>query len=389
MGKDDYVTNPEFFVTDSGKYLISLSSKEYELASPRNRYFLCGISGDSVEYVVKIANDSLATVKALNLVNDTAIATGGINASDKRGYFFYYKVNSVNIKSCSIADSVISLDTIVRQVKDPYEGSYMPVTNWPMNRLFHDTLDYGYISERQVCGDTICSPVFEAMLDTLTATTVCYGDSVILFERTKYPKAWIRDNTTLQSTNDTLVVKSGGVYKVVISNYLQCRDTDSINVVVHPLPQPVVYHNFDTISTNTTYQSYQWFNKAGDIMGATNHKFVPGYTDSFAVRVTDSNGCVGIAPFYHFIPLHVATNKRPVLQVFPNPVNPLAVLHIANASGEPYNGELFDVTGRTIRQLHILPGLNDYSLNGELDNGLYIMRLANVAGVSYLRIVVR
>ncbi|MBZ0099777.1 MAG: hypothetical protein K8F30_11865, partial [Taibaiella sp.] len=197
VGKDDYVTNPEFFVTDSGKYLISLSSKEYELASPRNRYFLCGISGDSVEYVVKIANDSLATVKALNLVNDTAIATGGINASDKRGYFFYYKGNSVNIKSCSIADSVINLDTIVRQVKDPYEGSYMPVTNWPMNRLFHDTLDYGYISERQVCGDTICSPVFEAMLDTLTATTVCYGDSVIFFERTKYPKAWIRDNTTL------------------------------------------------------------------------------------------------------------------------------------------------------------------------------------------------
>jgi len=388
-GNDDYVMDPVMFVTDSNKYIISLSSKSTLVSPVKKRYFLAGIANDSVEYVKKVETDSTVTVKRLNVLMDTIVVTGNINTIQKQGYFFYYKQNSVNVKGCSLSDSVINLDTLNRELINPYQGTAIPVTSWSTFALYHDTLKNGMVYERQVCGDTICSPIFKVKIDTISSTVVCEGDSVILNAHTKHYKTWLRNGVPLAGGGDTLVATVSGNYKIVITNYLQCRDSDSVFVTVHTSPRPLIYSNFDTLSTDTKYYSYQWLNSIGDIPGATNPQYVPGYTDSFAVRVTDSNGCIGVSSYSWHIPLHVTSSNTSGLKVYPNPVSAGAVFYIENPTSKAFTTELFDITGRFVKSVYVSAGNNAYPLHVELPGGIYTVRLSNAIGVWNYKLVVQ
>ncbi len=93
-----------------------------------------------------------------------------------------------------------------------------------------------------------------------------------------------------------------------------CTFTEVVNVMVNPLPSPVVNHpaslcagDMATIATQQTYTDYLWLSESGAILSTDpTVDLGPGL---YRVEVTDGNGCVGDTIF------EIVENELPVISI--------------------------------------------------------------------------
>lgn len=137
------------------------------------------------------------------------------------------------------------------------------------------------------------------------ANQVCQNDSIVLTSSSASSYQWYKGASPLSGqTNQTLVVKTAGDYKVRVFNAAGCfTDSDPHTVSVLSAPKPTVNPNGNvalcegetTTLTSSAADGYQWFNQDGPIGGATGQSYEVTTTGVYGVQVTLANGCTPIS----------------------------------------------------------------------------------------------
>jgi uncharacterized protein YjdB len=112
----------------------------------------------------------------------------------------------------------------------------------------------------------------------------------------------------------------------VISYTLPTGCTISKSINIYPVPTPLItYNKFDnTLYTDPTYVSYQWYDSvdAGPIPHATSPSLGGIYSEWYYVVITDINGCKSPSAKFHFnnAITGVKNTNGIAINIFPNPV---------------------------------------------------------------------
>jgi hypothetical protein len=162
------------------------------------------------------------------------------------------------------------------------------------------------------------------VITTLGNTAVCFGDTVLLTCSEGVIYKWFKNNTYINNATDTLYkAHESGNYAVVVSNDLECNDTsESIEVIIHPLPTPVIAANGMELSTGT-FSSYQWYHNGNPVTGAINQTYTMVVTTgAYTVFVTDENGCTAMsAPYTSGTSINPVIGIAAYATIYPNPFN--------------------------------------------------------------------
>ena len=124
-----------------------------------------------------------------------------------------------------------------------------------------------------------------------------------------------------------------------------------------------------------------------------NNNYAPGAAELVngrAIRFTTEN------PDSYVSPLKVSNDNQipksfSVVDVYPNPFNPLVNFNLQVAESKSYNLEVFDMMGRLVKNIHtgiLVPGNYTFSWDGRLNNssqassGTYFLVVSNDASSS-------
>jgi hypothetical protein len=144
-----------------------------------------------------------------------------------------------------------------------------------------------------------------ATITSATATTFCQGGSVVLNANTGtgLTYQWKLNGTNITgATTSTYTANASGSYTVVVTNASTCSSTSTATVVtVNALPTATITSATATtfcqggsvvLNANTgTGLTYQWFNNATAISGATSSSYTANASGSYTVVVTNTSTC--------------------------------------------------------------------------------------------------
>ncbi len=148
-------------------------------------------------------------------------------------------------------------------------------------------------------------PLPAAMAST-AASQICQGNTTVLSANAgpSLSYQWLSNNAIVPGAiSVNFTANAPATYRVVVKNtFTTCEDTSSgILIKVNPLPAaaitptaPAAICERDTVTftANTgTKLSYQWRNGGSAISGAGANEYKAVQSGSYAVLVTDSNGC--------------------------------------------------------------------------------------------------
>jgi hypothetical protein len=105
----------------------------------------------------------------------------------------------------------------------------------------------------------------------------------------------------------------------------------SKNVTIYPMPIVTIsLISSYTLTTNTTFTSYQWLDNGSPLSGDTSQSYTATANGNYSVVVTDAFGCVDTSAAYAITGVGIADiNGRTQLRIYPNPANDQ--LYISNA----------------------------------------------------------
>ena len=144
-----------------------------------------------------------------------------------------------------------------------------------------------------------------ATITPATATTFCQGGSVVLNANTGtgLTYQWRLNGTNITgATSSSYTANASGSYTVVVTNTSTCSATSTATVVtVNALPTATITASSATtfcqggsvvLNANTgTGLSYQWYNNAAIISGATSASYTATISGSYTVVVTNTSAC--------------------------------------------------------------------------------------------------
>jgi len=107
----------------------------------------------------------------------------------------------------------------------------------------------------------------------------------------------------------------------VVTTVAHCTDT-SEQVVVHPLPQPGITQDGNTLSTEDHYASYQWYYGTQSITGANQPNYTYAAAGDYRVEVIDTNGCAGMSQPFTSVGIQRIVSDHGI-RVYPNPAQPM------------------------------------------------------------------
>ena len=123
-------------------------------------------------------------------------------------------------------------------------------------------------------------------------TEICSGASTQLFATPGFA-AYEWSNAAIEATTQANV---GGIYAVTVTDDVGCQGVDSIEVVEHSNPEPVIVGSTGLcpgdstiLSLDDQYQNYNW--STGEMQDSV---LVPG-DGNYSITVTDANNCEGTA----------------------------------------------------------------------------------------------
>ena len=172
---------------------------------------------------------------------------------------------------------------------------------------------------------------------TVTDATGCSGTGTLAVTIPVAPEVIVsgnnsfcqNENTVLTATpgfvsyiwsngqnTETVTVNQSDNIAVTVTDNLGCTDTASITVTAQPLPQPqiagpavICQGSSATLSVNPVYIDYQWST------GAPGSSITVNAANTYAITVTDTNGCTGVDD------ASVAINPNPAPVIFEAPYN--------------------------------------------------------------------
>lgn len=135
---------------------------------------------------------------------------------------------------------------------------------------------------------------------TAPATSFCPGGSLTLTSSTANKYKWLLSNTAISGANTAMLVTStAGSYAVEITDAAGCKNvSEPILVTENSLPVAEITAPATSFCSGTSVEltagsgkSYQWYDAAGPVNGATNATYVTSDEGTFAVEVTNDMDC--------------------------------------------------------------------------------------------------
>ncbi|HXS37412.1 MAG TPA: choice-of-anchor Q domain-containing protein, partial [Flavipsychrobacter sp.] len=211
---------------------------------------------------------------------------------------------------------------------------------------------------------------------TAGALAFCSGDSILLTANkdSGLHYQWqLNDTDIVGDTLSTMYVRTGGNYRVVITDISSCSGTSSEDTTIeHPLPKPVISVKLTTLST-TKYVTYQWYKDGKPISGATDSSYRYTLSGDYSVFVTDSNGCGKMSDTEDVNITGIKSlASQDVIMIYPNPVT--STFHIA----APVNVNIMisDMQGKSL-----LYKENETNIDiSYFANGVYLLRITDTQG---------
>jgi len=224
------------------------------------------------------------------------------------------------------------------------------------------------------------------------SVAVCAGASTILDPGSPvgFNVLWSNGATT-----QTIAVGVAGNYSVTVTNLLGCSTTASVNVVVNPLP--VVNLGLDTtICVQQTpftlaagnFSAYQWSN------GATSNTISVSQSGTYAVSVTDANGCTNTDVVLVTVETCVGTKTPGIigsLNLFPNPTNGLVNMEMVQFEAGDYQVNVFNAQGQLIITEKVNLTSDRQIVQMDMTNfsqGAYVVKVSSAKGVIVRRLIV-
>lgn len=211
------------------------------------------------------------------------------------------------------------------------------------------------------------------------STSFCAGDSVVLTVATSPATTyqWQLNGVVIPNAQAAMyAARNSGSYKAVLTHTNPSGTctftTDTISVIVKPLPQPVVQYSGGVLSVSSTYSSYAWNFNGAPIGGAAAATYAPVTDGSYTVTV-DSNGCAGTSAAVNVTGLGIEGVTGSVVRLFPNPTS--ARVQIAPAG--IYTVQVKDIQGRLL-----LTASNAHEIDLALFvDGLYFATVVDAGGL--------
>lgn len=173
----------------------------------------------------------------------------------------------------------------------------------------------------------------------------CAGGQVVLHASGATSYLWSN-----ASSADSIVVTQTGVFKLYGADTNNCVNTDTILVMVHHNPLPVILQAGTSLTTAQPYASYQWYLGNLLIPNATQQSFTPVQNGLYKVEVTDSNGCFGVSANFSMnnVGLENLMSQQPDITATPNPTGGLTTFAVSGVTPEGIRFGISDYLGRDI-----------------------------------------
>ena len=156
-----------------------------------------------------------------------------------------------------------------------------------------------------------------ATVTVRSGTSICAGDSVMLTANrgANLSYQWQVNNSNITgAVNDTFYAQAGGSYSVVVTRNSCPSTSNSIGVVVNPIPSPTIIMTGNAVCQGDSLllstqsgagYSYQWMMNGSNIIGANSQTYYAGTQGIYSAQVT-ANGCSGVSA-----DTSVTVNARP------------------------------------------------------------------------------
>lgn len=203
------------------------------------------------------------------------------------------------------------------------------------------------VARKEYLGAGAVKPMVELGKDTV----ICAGDILVLDAGASPDVLTVWNDN---SNGRTLEVSASGRYYVTLIGNNRQQATDSVNIVVSPLPTPelgddlVICSSCDvTLDAGTGYTSYLWNT------GQTTQMITVSSAGTYTVTVTDANNCQGVDELKVDVATGIAGmhNQYYSIDAAPNPFPEGTGILLTLRQNSEVLLEVFDMAGRKVTTL--------------------------------------
>ena len=187
---------------------------------------------------------------------------------------------------------------------------------------------------------------------------------------------WFEDGNSV-SISDSLLISSGGVFTVNVTNPDGCTGTGELTVIERPVPTPVIQSqytlNFDVqLFINGSFTSYEWSN------GSTSNSITVTQNGTYTVTVVDAFGCEGSGS----TSVNSVGIEDPIanqVTVYPNPAKDHVSFTFPNTWIDNASVEVFDTQGRQVSSFSVNSNTHTMTLD-QMSPGVYLIQFTSPEG---------
>ena len=204
-----------------------------------------------------------------------------------------------------------------------------------------------------------------------TDQTICSGEFVTLNASGAVTYAW--NNNVIDGV--PFAPAATTTFTVTGTGANGCDNTDNVTVTVHALPNAVaIAADPVTLVATPAGQTYLWYNCATGqaIIGAGNDTLVASANGSYAVIVTNANGCSDTSDCMIVDQVGLYFPTSAVIALYPNPTSDFITLELPTEDGAM--AYLYDAQGKLIYQVANAKNGQRFDLSS-LSTGVYTFRI--------------
>ncbi len=264
-------------------------------------------------------------------------------------------------------DSIVSLDlTVLYATSATVTESACDAFVWPLNGMSYTASGVYFDTIPNAAG---CDSIIT--LDLTINTTSYTIDTVVSCNA----YTWSVNGQTYMNSGmymDTLIASTG------------CDSIFSLELTILPVPTVTVTDNGDATITATGGGTYQWIDCATNqpIAGETAATYAPSVNGSYAVEVTNNNGCTATSSCTVIDYIAVGNFELSGLVVAPNPFDQSIRVTFDAVEADVI---VVDLDGRLVYENRLTSG-QEVQLN-ELASGTYLLKIKTNTEFSTLTIV--
>jgi hypothetical protein len=167
-------------------------------------------------------------------------------------------------------------------------------------------------------------------------------------------------------------ISQAGVYRDTLQSSTGCDSVITLTLAVNSLPMPVVIRRGDTLTTQT-YVSYQWLLNNASLNGDTAQAFIVPANGSYAVLVTDAQGCSNTSAVLNIVGVGINEAAGTFgVKLFPNPNQGIFTLAFTDEVAREI--EITNALGQVVVQKHAMAGRGQFDLMQHAD-GVYFVHI--------------